>query len=265
MNKVHLSEEVNEFSQHLREAEETHNSVKALTDIKKDLSIDEAYQIQLATIQNKVDAGARIVGMKIGLTSIAMQELLGVNEPDYGHLLDTMVVSNGGSVTKERVLQPKVEGEVAFILKKELQGPNVTKEDVLNATDYVVPAIEIVDSRISDWKIKLEDTIADNASSGLYVLGENKTSVDEINLAEVKMDLYKNGELMNSGKGSAALDHPANCVAWLANKMADYNKSLKPGDVILSGALSAAVNSHPGDEFSVKMEPLGEVSVRFVP
>ncbi|WP_270179973.1 2-keto-4-pentenoate hydratase [Alkalihalobacillus sp. CinArs1] len=264
MKKVSL-DEVNQLSLHLQEAEKKLVGVRALTELKEDLNIDEAYQIQMATIQNKLESGASIVGKKIGLTSIAMQELLGVDEPDYGHLLNTMVVDNGGSIDQQRVLQPKVEGEIAFILKDELQGPDITIEDVIKATDYVVSAIEIVDSRIADWKIKLQDTIADNASSGLYVLGEKKVSINEVDLQEINMELYKNGELMNTGKGSAALGHPANCVAWLANKMAMYNQSLKPGEVILSGALSAAINGEPGDEFLVKMEQLGKVSVRFTP
>jgi 2-keto-4-pentenoate hydratase len=192
-----------------------------------------------------------------------MQKLLGVDQPDYGHLLDGMVVENGGSISWNRVLQPRVEAEIAFILKKDLAGPRVTVMDVLQATDYVLPALEIVDSRVADWKIKLQDTIADNASSGLYVLGGKALAVDELNLAQVGMVLYKNGEIMNTGVGAAALGHPAACVAWLANKLSEFDIPLKTGEVILSGALSAAVNAEPGDHFRARFAHLGEVSVRF--
>ena len=138
-----------------------------------------------------------------------MQNLLGVGEPDYGHLLDSMVVENGGRISIEDVLQPKVEAEIAFILKKELRGPNVTTLDVLQATDYVVPALEIVDSRVKDWKIKLADTVADNASSGYYVLGGKPTRIEDIDLELIGMVLTKNGELVNTGVGAAALGNPA--------------------------------------------------------
>ncbi|MYL32109.1 2-keto-4-pentenoate hydratase [Pontibacillus yanchengensis] len=248
---------------HIERPETTHQCVQPLTALKQDLTIDEAYQIQLRIIQHKVERGAHIVGRKIGLTSLAMQELLGVDEPDYGHLLDNMVVENGGQIPQGKVLQPKTEGEIAFVLKEDLRGPNVTVEDVLNATNYVVPAIEIVDSRIADWNITLQDTIADNASSGLYVLGHQKVAVEDVDLAEIQMELFKNGELMNTGKGSAALGNPAKCVAWLANKLFEYDSSLKSGEVILSGALSSAVNAIAGDEFTVRMDQLGDVSVTF--
>jgi 2-keto-4-pentenoate hydratase len=192
-----------------------------------------------------------------------MQKLLGVDQPDYGHLLDSMVIENGAEISLKKVLQPKVEAEIAFVLKKDLKGPNVTVMDVLQAVDYVVPALEIVDSRVADWKIKLEDTIADNASSGLYVLGGKPLSVDQLDLAQVGMVLYKNGEVINTGVGAAALGNPAACVAWLANKLSDYEITLKAGEVILSGALSAAVDGKPGDYFQARFAHLGEVSVRF--
>ena len=225
------------FSEHLAQAEINRQGVKPLTSIDPELTIEEAYQVQLATIAKKVADGRQIIGKKIGLTSVAMQKLLGVDQPDYGHLLDNMVIGNGNHINSELVLQPKVEAEIAFILKHDLVGPRVTVTDVLLATDYVVPALEVVDSRIADWKIKLEDTIADNASSGLYVLGDKKLKVSEIDLALTGVVLYKNGEVMNTGVGAAALGHPAICVAWLANKLFEFGITLKAGEVILSGAL----------------------------
>jgi 2-keto-4-pentenoate hydratase len=262
LNSVDIKE-TEKCSEHLAQAEIQGRGVSPLTELNPDLTIEEAYQVQLLTIQKKVEAGQRIVGKKIGLTSAAMQNLLGVDQPDYGHLLDGMVIENGGEISFDKVLQPKVEAEIAFVLKKDLVGPRVTEMDVLQATDYVLPALEIVDSRIADWNIKLQDTIADNASSGLYVLGGKPLSVDQLDLAQVGMVLYKNGEIMNTGVGAAALGHPAACVAWLANKLFDYGITLKAGEVILSGALSAAINGEPGDHFQARFAHLGEVNVRF--
>ncbi|GAB7389166.1 fumarylacetoacetate hydrolase family protein [Bacillaceae bacterium] len=256
-------EQIERLAAHLRQAEQEGKGVAPLTELVSGLSVEEAYRVQLINIQRKVDEGQRVVGKKIGLTSLAMQRLLGVDQPDYGHLLDGMVVENGGSIPFQRVLQPKVEAEIAFVLKRDLQGPKVTVTDVLRATDYVLPALEIVDSRIKDWKIKLEDTIADNASSGLYVLGGKPVKVEEIDLPLVGMVLYKNGVIMNTGVGAAALGHPAACVAWLANKLWEFGITLKAGEVILSGALSAAVDARPGDHFRARLAHLGEVGVGF--
>lgn len=251
------------LSEHLAQAEMKRQGVEPLTSIHPGLTIEEAYQVQLATIEKKKESGKQIVGKKIGLTSTAMQKLLGVDQPDYGHLLDDMVIGNGERIPSQLVLQPKVEAEIAFVLKQDLVGPRVTVPEVLLATEYVVPALEVVDSRIADWKIKLQDTIADNASSGLYVLGEKKLRPSEIDIAQVGVVLYKNGEIMNTGVGAAVLGHPAACVAWLANKLFEFGITLKAGEVILSGALSAAVNAEPGDHFQARFAHLGEVSVYF--
>ena len=225
--------------------------------------MDEAYYIQLENIKKKLSEGQKIVGKKIGLTSVAVQKMLGVDEPDYGHLLDSMVVENGGTIDTKTMLQPKIEGEIAFILKKDLKGPNVTAVDVIQATDYVLPALEIVDSRVQDWKIKLQDTVADNASSGLYVLGGKPTKLEDIDLELLGMVLSQNGEMVNTGVGAAALGNPATCVAWLANRLADYDISLKAGEVILSGALSGMVVAKSGDSFTARFAHLGQVSVNF--
>ncbi|NYE04421.1 2-keto-4-pentenoate hydratase [Bacillus niacini] len=234
-----------------------------LTTSDPEISIDEAYYIQLQNIKKKLVEGQKIVGKKIGLTSVAVQKMLGVDEPDYGHLLDSMVVENGGTIDIKTMLQPKIEGEIAFILKKDLKGPNVTVLDVLQATDYVVPALEIVDSRVQDWKIKLQDTVADNASSGLVVLGGKPTKIEDIDLELIGMVLMQNGEVANTGVGAAALGNPASCVAWLANRLADYDITLKAGEVILSGALSSMVVAKPGDNFTARFAHLGQVSVNF--
>lgn len=251
------------YAEHLEQAVEQGKGVEPLTALHPELTVQDAYQVQLINIDKKVKAGSVIVGKKIGLTSLAMQQLLKVDQPDYGHLLDEMVVENGGTIAFSRVLQPRVEAEIAFVLKQDLIGPNVTALDVLLATDYVLPALEIVDSRVADWKIKLQDTIADNASSGFYVLGGKPMKTDAVNLPLVGMVLYKNGEIMNTGVGAAALGDPAACVAWLINKLFEFGIGLKAGEVILSGALSAAVQAKPGDHFRARLAHLGEVSVSF--
>lgn len=254
---------IKRFADHLAEAESNGRGVEPITSLEPTITTEEAYHIQIATIRQKVKSGDAIVGKKIGLTSLAMQTLLGVDQPDYGHLLGSMAVENHGEISSKRVLQPKVEAEIAFFLKRDLVGPKVTAHDVLMATEYVLPALEIVDSRIANWQIKLQDTIADNASSGLYVLGGRPVKPDRIDLALVGMVLYKNGEVMNTGVGAAALGHPANCVAWLANKLSEFELPLRAGEVILSGALSAAIEAGPGDAFRTRIAHLGEVEVRF--
>jgi 2-keto-4-pentenoate hydratase len=254
---------IQDFAAQLAQAEATKVGIDPLIVSDPEITVDEAYYIQLENIKKKLEAGQKIVGKKIGLTSVAVQKMLGVDEPDYGHLLDNMVVENGGTIDTKDMLQPKVEGEIAFILKKDLKGPNVTAVDVIQATDYVVPALEIVDSRIQDWKISLRDTVSDNASSGLYVLGGKPTKLEDINLELVGMALYQNGEVANTGVGAAALGNPATCVAWLANRLADYDITLKAGEVILSGALSGMVAANPGDNFVARFAHLGQVSVNF--
>jgi 2-keto-4-pentenoate hydratase len=252
-----------EAYQHLLQAEINKKSVAPLTDLYPDITIYDAYRIQMKSIDQKVKDGQKIIGKKIGLTSFAMQKLLGVDQPDYGHLLDSMDIPNGGTIPMETLFNPKVEGELAFVLKKDLVGPAVTVEDVLDATDYIVPSIEIVDSRIADWKIKLEDTVADNASCGLFTLGYQRFDPNRMDLTKIEMHLYKNGEFMNKGTGADVLGHPAICVAWLANKLAEYDVTLKAGEVILSGALSAAIAAQKGDVFTAEFSQLGKVEVSF--
>ncbi|MBG9945537.1 fumarylacetoacetate hydrolase family protein [Brevibacillus formosus] len=280
-------EKITRFADHLAAASREGVGVTPLTLLDPQFSEIEAYQVQLKTIERKVKEGARITGKKIGLTSRAMQTLLGVEQPDYGHLLDDMVVENNGELPFEHVLSPKVEAEIAFLLKRDLEGPHVTTYDVLMATEYVMPALEIVDSRIANWQIKLEDTVADNASSGFYVLGghpvkpqdldtvaDNASSgfyvlgghpvkPQDLDLPLIGMALYKNQELVNTGVGAAALGNPASCVAWLANKLHELGMTLKAGEIILSGALSAAVEAKPGDVFHTRLAGLGSVGVRF--
>ncbi|MDR4946016.1 2-keto-4-pentenoate hydratase [Neobacillus cucumis] len=237
--------------------------MQALTELKSDLTLDEAYEIQLQVVKEKLSEGIQIVGKKIGLTSRDMQIMYGIDTPDCGHLFENMIVKNNHEVSFKDVIQPKIEAEIAFVLKKDLQGPNVTVEDVLQATDYVLPSIEIIDSRIKDWNIKLQDTVADNASSGLYVLGDKPVSVDVVSLPDIKMKVYQNGQIVKEGVGKNAMEQPAACVAWLANKLGEFGVVLRAGEVILSGALATTVDVVPGDEFTAVFEHLGEVKVTF--
>ncbi|MCD2137593.1 2-keto-4-pentenoate hydratase [Salinicoccus halitifaciens] len=247
----------------LRQSKYDRKSISSLTAGSIDLSIDSAYHIQLENIKYEMKQGREITGKKIGLTSKKVQEMLGVDEPDYGHLLDDMEIDDGGSISFRQLLQPKVEGELAFRLKEDLKGPGVTSMDVLKATDRIFPSIEVVDSRIKDWKISLIDTVADNASAGYFVLGKTGRKVTDVDVKKVEMALYRNGQLLNTGVGTAALGNPAYCVAWLANKLSNYNIPLKAGEVILSGALSGMVEVKPGDKVRAEFSELGEVEVSF--
>ena len=250
-----------EWSSKISRAEENRQGISPLTEQIEGLTLKDAYSIQLEIIHKKVHEGDKITGKKIGLTSVAMQQLLNVDEPDYGHLLQSMEIQNN-ELNCSECLKPRVEAEIAFVMKEDLMGPNVTVQQVIDATDYVVASLEVVDSRIKDWKIKLLDTIADNASSAKYVLGETKKKLDEIDLPSIEMKFYKNGEFVNSGKGSDVLGNPAQCVAWLVNKLADFNIGLKKGEVVLSGALSAALDAEAGDEFEADFgEALGKIKL----
>lgn len=251
-----------EIASNLKIAEKTCIATGKISEANPQLEIKDAYKIQLINIEKEVQGGNNITGKKIGLTSQAVQNMLGVNQPDFGHLLKSMEVQNG-VVNRGSLLQPKVEGEIAFVLKEDISGPNATLEDVLNATDYVSAAIEIVDSRIENWKIGIIDTVSDNASSGMYILGEKKIDPKKVDLKTVEMNLFMNGELINSGKGTAVLGDPVYCVVWLANTLHEYGVTLKKGDVILSGALSAMIVAEAGDEFKASFTELGDVTVKF--
>ncbi|MDK2867110.1 MAG: 2-keto-4-pentenoate hydratase [Clostridiales bacterium] len=255
-------EKIAQLAMLLRQAEIEVNPIDPLSETDS-LQEADSYEIQKINIDAKCAEGMKIVGKKIGLTSKPMQDMFGVNTPDFGYLLDTMISENG-EFESDKLLQPRVEAEIAFVLKEDLMGPEVTVEAVLDATDYVVASFEIVDSRIRDWKIKIADTIADNASSGRYVLATKRVDPKQTDLRDIQMSLYKNDALVNSGEGSAALGHPAYCVAWLANKMSSYGVPLKKGEVVLSGALSAAVPASKGDTFKATFSELGTVTAKFI-
>jgi len=251
-----------DLAQMLFDANEAKEPIEAMTALKDGLTVDDAYAIQLINVNKMVASGEVISGKKIGLTSLGMQKLLGVDEPDYGHLYASMYMKDG-RIPKDLVLQPKVEAEIAFVLKEDLIGPGITIDDVVKATDYVVAAFEIVGSRIKDWKIKLIDTISDNASSGCYVLSDKKCSLADFDIKAENMKFYKNGQLANEGNATEVMGNPVYSVAWLANKMSEYGVELKKGEVILSGALTAALEAAEGDEFEAVFDHLGPVKAIF--
>jgi 2-keto-4-pentenoate hydratase len=227
------------------------------------LTVDDAYAVQQAQVDSWTAAGARVKGHKVGLTSAAMQAQLGVNQPDFGVLLDTMFLPAGQTALVSRFLQPKAEPEIAFVLGRRLVGPGVTVAEALAAVDFVLPALEIIDSRIADWKITLPDTVADNASSGGVVLGTRPVKPSELDLSLIGCLLYRNGVIAGTGAGGAVLGSPVNALVWLANVLGARGVALEPGHVILPGSVCAAVPLGAGDTVAAAFDRIGTVSITF--
>lgn len=256
-----------ELEQHafaLREARAERRPIAPLTDALPDLAVADAYAIARCNVEARLAAGARVAGHKIGLTSRAVQEQLGVDQPDYGTLLDEMEIIDGATVDAGDYIAPRVELELAYVLGEPLAGPGVTAADVARATAAVRPAIELVDSRVRDWRIRLADTVADAASSAAYVLGVACRSLAELDPAGLAAELWRGEELMEEGHSSTVLGDPSVSVAWLANALAALGGSLEPGQVVLSGACTRMVPVAPGDRFRGVIAGLGEVSLAFV-
>lgn len=258
-------------SDHARWAEMLNTALRSRTPIRPlseqapSLTIDDAYEISRAFCSYRIAAEDRIVGKKIGVTSAAVQQMLGVHQPDFGFLLASMDVSGLDSVSlsEHGLIQPRAEGEIGFRLARALIGPGVTAQDVLDATECVFPCFEIVDSRIENWQIKIQDTVADNASCGVYVLGAPVAMPLGMSLADVHMVIHKNGEQVADGMGSAVQGHPAQAVAWLANTLGAYGIELGAGEVILSGSLAPLLPASAGDHFVLSMTGLGQAEIHF--
>jgi len=227
------------------------------------LTVDDAYAIQSAQISAWTADGRAIWGYKVGLTSRAMQQQLGVDQPDYGFLVDGMGYPDGGEVALDRFLAARVEPEIAFVLGRDLRGPGLTADGAREAVDAVVASIEIIDSRIADWRITLPDTIADNASSAGAVLGSVRLPVDAVDLAGLTVTLARNGDRIAEGTGAAVMDSPLNALTWLANKLGEYGVTLTAGSVVLPGSVCAAAPVSAGDDISADFGPLGTVGIRF--
>ena len=257
-------QKIQQFGDELYEAMVKREAVSPLTSRGEDISIEDAYHISLRMLERRQQAGARVIGKKIGVTSKAVQNMLNVHQPDFGYLTDDMVFNSGEVMPiSDRLIAPRAEGEMAFILKKDLSGPGVTNADVLAATECVMPCFEIVDSRIQDWKIAIQDTVADNASCGLFVLGDQAVSPRKVDLVTCGMVVEKNGSVLSADAGAAALGSPVNCVTWLANTLGEFGITLKAGEVILSGSLVPLEPVKAGDYMRVDIGGIGSASVRF--
>jgi 2-oxopent-4-enoate/cis-2-oxohex-4-enoate hydratase len=238
--------------------------ISPLTATDPGMTIADAYEIQRRMIATRLARrDERIVGKKIGITSEAVMNMLDVRQPDFGQLTSGMQYANGAVLQLSNFIAPRAEGEIAFLLGHDLKGPGLTAQDVLDATEWVMPCFEIVDSRIRDWKIRIQDTVADNASSGAFVIGEGRVDPRTLDLAAVTMRFTRNGEAIGSGKGAAALGHPLNAVVWLANQLGEFGMPLRAGEIILSGALAAMVPACAGDRMRVEFEGLGYAEVAF--
>ena len=247
----------------IRIAGETNTPIGPIRDYLRSNDINSAYEIQDINTQFKIKSGKKVVGKKIGLTSKSVQKQLGVDQPDFGILFDDMEVEDNGILPWQETMQPKVEAEIAFVLKSDLALEKPSLEDVENAIDYAVASLEIVGSRIKDWNIKILDTIADNASASHFILGKTKKKLSEIDIINCKMKMYVNDTLTSEGEGKACLGSPLIATQWLAEQMFAVGNSLKAGDVILSGALGPMAAVQSGDIVSASIEGLGEVKMKF--
>jgi 2-keto-4-pentenoate hydratase len=227
------------------------------------MTVEDAYAIQTIQVKRWVSQGASVRGHKVGLTARTMQRLLGVDQPDFGRILDTMLFASGDRIAVDRFLQPRVEPEIAFVLRQDLEGPGVTPVDVVRSTEFVVASLELIDSRIRDWKITLVDTIADNASSGGVVLASKPVLLGSVDLRLAGCNLSLNGALAATGAGGAVLGDPVRAVAWLANTLAARGEALRAGDVVLPGSCTAAVPVSPGDSVRAEFAGIGAVQVSF--
>ncbi|MGI4813563.1 MAG: 2-keto-4-pentenoate hydratase [Janthinobacterium lividum] len=249
----------------LHEAAQSHRYIAPLREQFSQLTLDDAYAIQRLNTERQLARGRRVVGCKIGLTSVAVQKQLGVDQPDFGMLFDDMGYGDGEPIPAALLTQPKIEAEIAFVMGRDLAIANPGQLDVLNAIDYALPALEVVGSRIADWNIRITDTIADNASSSAFVLGSRPRKLAEFDLRLCGMVMERRGEPVSVGAGAACLGNPLNAVVWLARTMAALGTPLKAGDLVLSGALGPMVPVTPGDIFEARINGLGSVRAVFAP
>lgn len=261
------SEKITAYADELYYALRQCQAIDPISEREPEMTIEDAYAVSSVLLQKRIELdGEKIIGKKIGVTSKVVQNMLGVHQPDFGYLTDAMVVEEGQPLSlTDKMIQPRAEGEIAFVLKKDLCGPGITATDVLRATDFIVPCFEIVDSRVRDWKIKIQDTVADNASCGYFLLGQDAVSPKKIDLSTCGMVVELNGQVCSTGAGSAALgSSPVSCMVWLANTLGRLGTPLKAGEVILSGSLVPLQPIKAGDYMSVSIGGLGRAAARFI-
>ena len=258
------SKQIIQAAKSILEAYQKVQPLPPLTVQYPDITVDDAYRIQTQVTQWRVEAGTRIVGSKIGLTSQAMMDLLKVHEPDYGPLLDDQMFQNGCNLERSKMIQPRIEAEIAFLIDKDLQGPTCTPVQVSAATSGILASLEIVDSRIADWKIKIQDTVADNASCWGFVVSPKIVSPLNLDLRVLGVAVYKNGKLISTAAGAAVMGNPLESVAWLANKLSSFGAMLKAGDIVLSGSLIGAFPIEKGDRVEAVFDRLGSITANIV-
>lgn len=251
------------FADQLHGALRTGTVITPLIEQDPSLTIDDAYAISLEVLSRRTAEGEKVIGKKIGVTSKVVQDMLGVDQPDFGFMTDQMFVEGDIDIAAHKLIAPRAEAEIAFVLKAPLKGPGVTEAEVLAATDRVIACFEIVDSRIKDWKIGIVDTVADNASCGVFVLGDENTNPASLDLPNLKVVVKKNGEFLSEGYGSAVQGSPLTAVAWLANTLGRHGVTLDAGDVILSGSLVPLADAVPGDVFEMELDGVGRCVARF--
>lgn len=259
MNK----QEIERAAELLWSAEQAGEAIVPLREQFAGMTAQDAYAVQEFNTERRLKAGGRLVGRKIGLTARAVQQQLGVDQPDYGMLFADMSVADGEPIAWSRLMQPKVEAEVALVMARDLPEPGITAASLIRAVEFALPAIEIVGSRIADWNIRFVDTVADNASSSAFVLGNTPVSLQGLDLRLAGMVMERAGEQVSLGAGAACLGHPLNAALWLANKMASLGRGLKAGDVVLTGALGPMVPVRPGEVFEARINALGSVRAVF--
>ena len=256
------AERIAEIAESLHQALRQRQAIAPLSETDPGIEVDDAYRISRAFMALREAAGERVIGKKIGVTSPAVQEMLGIDQPDFGFLTDAMWCRDGVVDTKT-LIAPRAEAEIGFRLNSDLKGPGVTPADVLAATESVMACFEIVDSRIQDWRIRVCDTIADNASCGLFLLSDNEVPASGLSLKDIHVTVTKNGEFLSEGSGASVQGAPENAVAWLANTLGEYGIPFRAGEIILSGSLVPLAEAVAGDVFRLSMTGLGELEVRF--